>query len=223
MTQSLEQTVVAEISRIAALTPTEIKKLAPHTHGEIKKVNAQLAADSDLSARELARGRMLYKDFLTAIATDAGTPEQSLARPDDFSLCLIMATLIENDDMLAMSQAYQAQDWAAFVPALNAVTQHYEAHQRLAKGNHQTVVTAHGALVGTANACVHVKVEFLQFTELEIDQLVGNALEAFFDIVTWWIFYCRRFWLACWLDVFEHILDHGTDIVIAARFGQTLQ
>lgn len=131
MSQSLEQAVIAEISRIAALTPAELKKLSPHTHAEIKTVSEQLAGGTDLSARELARGRMLYKDFLTAIETGTGAPEQGIARSADFSLCLIVAMLVENDDMLAMSQAYQAQDWAAFLPALNAVTQHYEAQQRL--------------------------------------------------------------------------------------------
>lgn len=131
MTQSLEQTVIAQITRIAALSPADIKKFAQHTHSEIKRVNGRLASSIDLRAHELAQGRMLYKDFLTAIETGAGTPEQGVARPDDFSLCLGAAMLVESDDMLAMSAAYQAQDWAAFVPALNMVTQHYEAHQRL--------------------------------------------------------------------------------------------
>ena len=131
MSQSLEQTVIAEIKRFAAFTPSDLKRLAFTTHSDIRSINEELSRDSKLSADDLARGRMLYKDFLTAIETGAGTPEQGVARDADFRLCLIAGTMIESDDMRAMSQAYQDQDWQAFYSALNTVTKHYEAQSRL--------------------------------------------------------------------------------------------
>ncbi len=127
MAQTLDQTVMAEIKRFAAFTPQELKTLAATTHADITRINGSLWRNSVLSSEELARGRMLYNDFVTALASGATHPAQGLMRNKDFRLCLIAGTMIESDDMLALSNAYQARDWAAFLPALDKVTQHYAA------------------------------------------------------------------------------------------------
>lgn len=163
MSSSLDQTVIAEIKRFAAFTPAELKKLAVTTHEDIVTINAKLQRATDLSADELARGRMLYQDFVTALASDAARPEQGILRDKNFRLCLIAGTMIESDDMLALSSAYQAQDWPTFMTALKSVTQHYEAqaqmyHLAVSMGDSaQDLYNMRGSVAASAATVAHFR------------------------------------------------------------------
>lgn len=163
MSSPLDQTVIAEIKRFAAFTPAELKQLAAITHDDITTINAQLQRATDLSADQLARGRMLYQDFVTALASGAARPEQGILRDKNFRLCLIAGTMIESDDMLALSTAYQAQDWPAFMTALKSVNQHYEAqaalyHHAVSMGdNAQDLYNMRGSVAASIATVAHFR------------------------------------------------------------------